>query len=509
MFEAIELGHKVSREEFEGAEAELRTRLLAVQRELRAANVPVVILVNGVEGAGKSEVTNRLSAWLDTRGLVTQTFWQETDEERERPGHWRFWTRLPSRGQIAVFFGSWYTYPIVERAFERMDDHVFLRAMNRINDLERLLALDGMLVVKIWLHLSKADQEKRLDKRGAGSGKGGKGGDERRAATWEKAFTKRYDVFSRVSEAAIRATDTGACPWHLIEAKNKRHRDLSAGRVVLAACEARLAEASRAALVTDATPNVVSVGEELTAPAAAPRTVLDTVDLGRRMEEEEYREQLAKYQKRLGVAAWEAWRRGIATVVAFEGWDAAGKGGAIRRLTDAVDARLFRVVPVAAPTAEERGYHYLWRFWRNVPRDGYVRIFDRSWYGRVLVERVEGFATPAEWRRAYRELTHFEGQLTEHGVVLTKLWIHLSPEEQLRRFEERQATAWKAHKITAEDWRNRDKWDAYATAVNDMVARTSTADAPWVIVPGDDKRWARVEVVKTVCKRLEAALAKP
>ncbi|TNF31582.1 MAG: polyphosphate:AMP phosphotransferase [Deltaproteobacteria bacterium] len=505
MFEAIELGHKVSKEEFAVAEVELRTRLLAVQRELRAAKVPVVILVNGVEGAGKSEVTNRLSKWLDTRGLVTHTFWSETDEERESPGHWRFWKRLPERGQIAVFFGSWYTYPIVERALGRMDDHVFLRAMNRINDLERLLTLDGTLIIKLWFHLSKADQEKRLGR--LAQHHNGKKGDGRKPTPWEKAFTKHYDVFAEVSESAIRATDSGASPWHLIESKNRRFRDVTAGRVILAACEARVAETWTGETVHDATPTI-QLNEEPSAIPVPQRTILDTVDLGRQLEDDEYRAQLKKYQRRLGAAVWEAWSKGIASVVVFEGWDAGGKGGAIRRVTASMDARLYRVVPIAAPTQEELAHHYLWRFWKHVPRDGYVRIFDRSWYGRVLVERVEGYAKPAEWRRAYRELTHFERQLTEHNVVVTKFWLHLSQEEQLRRFEERQQTAWKLHKITEEDWRNRDKWPAYASAVGDMVARTSTADAPWVIVPGDDKRFARVEVVKTLAKRMEAALAK-
>jgi len=502
MFEAIELGHRVSKSEFTAAEAELRTRLLTVQRQLRKANVPVVILVNGVEGAGKSEVTNRLSAWLDTRGLVTHTFWSETDDERERPGHWRFWQRLPERGQIAVFFGSWYTYPIVERVFGRMDEHIFLRAMNRINDLERMLAVDGTLIIKLWFHISKADQDKRLAKLAK---QNGKGKDARKPTPWEHAFAKQYDTFARVAESAIRSTDSGACPWHLIESQNKRYRDLTAGRVILAACEARVAETGR---IRDATPNVVPVEDESSAIPVPQRTILDTVDLSSALPANTYRAELAKYQRRLGAAVWEAWSKGIASVAVFEGWDAGGKGGAIRRVTAAMDARLYRVIPIAAPSQEELAHHYLWRFWKHVPRDGYFRIFDRSWYGRVLVERVEGFASPAEWRRSYREITHFERQLTEHGVVVTKFWLHLSQEEQLRRFEERQQTPWKLHKITDEDWRNRDKWDAYAQAVGDMVTRTTSAEAPWVIVPGDDKRFARVQVVKTLTTRLEDALAK-
>lgn len=503
MFDAIELGHRVSKKEFAAAEVGLRTRLLEAQRALRAADVPVVILVNGVEGAGKSEVTNRLSSWLDPRGLVTHTFWEESDDERKRPLHWRYWRRLPARGQIAVFFGSWYTQPIVERAFDRLDDHGFHVAMTRVNDLERMLTLDGALVIKLWFHVSRADHKRRLERLTRDNGGAG-----RKPTPWETSFSNKYEVFSRVAEQAIRATDTGLCPWHLIEAKNRRHRDLTAGEVILRAAERRLTTLATAPADPDP-----AAPSEPPAPDAAPllarrrRTVLDTVDLSARLTPADYREQLAKYQRRLGAAVWEAWRRDVASVVIFEGWDASGKGGAIRRLTAAMDARLYRVIPIAAPTDEERAHHHLWRFWRQLPRDGVMRIFDRSWYGRVLVERVEGFATDAEWRRAYRELTHFEGQLIEHGVVLTKIWLHLSPEEQLRRFEERQATPWKLHKITADDWRNRERWADYAEAVSDMVTHTHTSDSPWHLVAGDDKLHARVQVLRTVCKRLEAAVA--
>jgi AMP-polyphosphate phosphotransferase len=190
----------------------------------------------------------------------------------------------------------------------------------------------------------------------------------------------------------------------------------------------------------------------------------------------------------------------------FEGWDAAGKGGGIRRLTEAIDSRLCRVIPVAAPTDEERAHHYLWRFWRHIPRAGLVTIYDRSWYGRVLVERVEGFAREDEWMRAYLEINDFEQQLVESGVVLTKFWVHISLEEQLRRFEDRQRTPYKQHKITEEDWRNREKWEAYRAAVNDMVVRTSTRKAPWTLVAGNDKKFARIQMLETVCRRLERAL---
>jgi polyphosphate kinase 2 (PPK2 family) len=229
--------------------------------------------------------------------------------------------------------------------------------------------------------------------------------------------------------------------------------------------------------------------------------------LSERLGPRSYERRLAAAQARLNALAWKARRQGRSTVLVFEGWDAAGKGGAIRRVTAALDARLCRVIPVAAPTDEERARHYLWRFWRHLPRAGYVTIFDRSWYGRVLVERVEAFASPAEWMRAYDEIDHFEQQLAGHGIVVHKFWLHISPAEQLRRFDERGAVAHKQHKIGEEDWRNRARWADYELALEDMFARCSRPNAPWTIVAADDKRWARVTVVETLAERLEAALA--
>jgi polyphosphate kinase 2 (PPK2 family) len=187
--------------------------------------------------------------------------------------------------------------------------------------------------------------------------------------------------------------------------------------------------------------------------------------------------------------------------------DAGGKGGAIRRITNAIDARLYQTIPIAAPTDEEKDHHYLWRFWRHIPRSGRVTVYDRSWYGRVLVERVEGFATEAEWKRAYLEINEFEEQLVESGIILFKFWMHIGQDEQLRRFKAREEVPYKQHKITDEDWRNREKWDQYKAAVNEMVIRTSTEYAPWELIPGNDKPYARIAVLQTICGGLRKALA--
>ena len=496
MFEAAELGRKISKAEFKQAEQELRTELLAVQRALRTADFPVVVIVSGVEGAGKSEVVNRFSKWLDMRGVVTTSFFDETEEERERPRYWRFWRTLPANGQIGVFYGSWYTQPIIQRVLGEMDEAAYERELSRIASFERMLALEGALFVKLWFHLSENAVARMFDKHSKKEKKALRS--EWRTNPYSKRFAKRYREFAEVSERAIRMTDLGVSPWHIVEAEDRRYRELRAGQLLLQRLRERLKRAAQSSDPQTPEEPIPEPGEDL--------TVLSRVDLEQSLEESSYRKQLKQEQARLRELTLRAREAKRSTVILFEGWDAAGKGGAIRRVCAAMDARLYRVIPIAAPTDEERAHHYLWRFWRHLPRAGFVTIFDRTWYGRVLVERVEGFASSEQWKRAFLEINRFEEELAEHGTVVCKFWLHLSPEEQLRRFEERQATPWKQHKITEEDWRNRERWGAYERAVNDMVVRTSTSYAPWTLVAGDDKLFARVQVVRAVCDQLEAAL---
>ncbi len=493
MFEAVELGRQESKATFKTKERQIRGELLKIQRQLREAGRPVVIIVAGVEGGGKGELMNRLNKWLDTRGLQTHAFWDDTDEERERPGHWRFWRCLPPRGEIAMMFGAWYHDPITRRVLDQISEAELDQEMLRINQLEQMLIGDGVLIVKIWLHLSRGVQPKRLKKRL----KAPKPAPIRRR---EKKLAARYDVFVDVAERVIRLTDTMESQWHVIEADDKRYRDLTAGQVLLSVLQAALQEHRRG--------DRRAVIHHLAAPVGTDNdaSVLDRLDLSLALDPDEYRKQLSFYQRRLNELAWSAYDQKHSLVAVLEGWDAAGKGGTIRRLTAAVDARLYRVISIGAPTDEELAHHYLWRFWRHLPRAGYMTIYDRSWYGRVLVERVEELAEPFEWMRAYREINNFEEQLTEHGVMVAKFWIHISQDEQLARFRARESIAWKQYKISDEDWRNRGKWDTYVQAVNNVIEHTSTANAPWTLIAGNDKKYARIQVLKTLCERLEASV---
>jgi polyphosphate:AMP phosphotransferase len=490
MFETAELNQSLSAQRYDAALPALRAKLLQAHFDLRTQKFPVLVIVSGADGAGKGELVHRLNEWLDPRGVETHAFWETSDEERERPPYWRFWRALPGRGRIGIFFGSWYTAPIIRRVFGETKLRQLDVALDRIVALEQMLADDGAEIVKFWLHLPKQAQKKRLKKLEAAG----------RIAPDDWKHFKLYDRFTKVSERALRHTDTGAAPWHVIEATDRRFREFTAGSILLEALQRRLTAAAETAR-----PRVLQTTVAVRAPVQKA-SILDHLDVSGKLTEAEYGRQLEKQQSALTKLAWAAREKKISTVMVFEGWDAAGKGSAIRRVTQAMDPRLYHVVGIAAPTDEERAHHYLWRFWRHLPRAGFTTIFDRSWYGRVLVERVEKFARTDEWNRAYHEINGFEEQLVEHGVVVDKFWLHITPQEQLRRFKERQTVDYKRYKITDEDWRNRKQWDDYKRAVDEMVARCSTEYAPWTLVAANDKRSARVQILKTVVERLSAAL---
>jgi polyphosphate kinase 2 (PPK2 family) len=296
-----------------------------------------------------------------------------------------------------------------------------------------------------------------------------------------------------VCEDALRETSTGEAPWQVIDGSDHEYRSLTAGKLLETALATRL-KGQRPALAPVVPPPP---------PPIDGRTLLKSFDYKRALERDDYERSLDKWQARLALLTRSRKMRKRALVLVFEGMDAAGKGSTIRRITHALDARYYRVIPVAAPTDEERAQPYLWRFWRNVPGRGHCAIFDRSWYGRVLVERVEGFCSEADWMRGYPEINDFEEQLADAGAIVAKFWLAVTPAEQLRRFNERKEVAYKRFKITEEDWRNRKKWPAYERAVEDMIERTSTDIAPWNVVASDDKRFSRIEVLKALCQRIE------
>ncbi len=467
----------------------LRFGLLDAQRALRDAGVPVVVVVAGAD-AVKSDAVNALNSWLDPRGVLTHAFGPAFHPDPLRPHFAPFNEALPPRGSIALFCGSWYS-PVISGRLHRDITRARAKAeLERIASFERMLADAGVLLIKIWLHLDEASQRKRLKKLSA---------DPHTAWKVNSDDWKRLDVYARLSavrDDIFAATHTPHAPWVLIDATDDRYSHYMTGQAVLGGMAGRL---------TESPPRAETAA--LPALGADVPDRLGQADLGSRLSEGEYEDRMAAAQAKLVRLSRLSYQARRAHVLVFEGWDAAGKGGTIRRLVEAIDARNVRVVPIAAPTADELLRHYLWRFWRHVPRDGHTTVFDRSWYGRVLVERVEGFATEAEWRRAYDEINDFELHLASHGTTVTKFWLHLSPEEQLRRFNDRSETPYKQHKVTSEDWRNREKWPAYHEAINDMLFLTDRPSAaPWHVIPSEDKLFARVRVIETVVARMERAL---
>jgi len=492
MFESAELGHSITKAIYKQEVPKIREALLDAQFELGEKKpFPVVLIVSGVNGAGKGDTVNTLNFWMDPRTIHSHAIGEQTDEEADRPSMWKFWRRLPPRGSIGIFFGSWYSHPMRQhieggKGQDYLDSH-----LDDILRFERMLAEEGALVLKFWLHLSKDALSDRLKKL-----------ESNKDTKWmvdknDWKGLKNYNKMLPVAEHVLRRTSTAHAPWIVVEASDEKYRNLTVGQTLLKAIKGRLQESVK--------PLPLSVPIEAL-NISDDKNILESLDLTQSYEKAAYKKQLAKYQGRLSKLMRSDKFKDRSVVMVFEGNDAAGKGGSIRRVTAALDSRSYDVIPIAAPSDEEKVQPYLWRFWRRLPRVAHTTIFDRSWYGRVLVERVEGFCAEADWLRAYNEINDFEEQMTRHGTIVFKFWLSISAEEQLLRFNEREKTGYKRFKLTDEDWRNREKWDEYCHAVCDMVERTSTELAPWTLVEANSKYFARVKVLKTICERLEKEL---
>lgn len=489
MFESAEIGHKVDKETYDRELPALREALLDAQDELvKTRAFQVIIIISGVDGGGRRESVHLLNEWLDPRHIETHGMGEPSDEEKDRPPMWRFWRNLPRRGKIGIFQGSWYSMPILDRVYGKTAIADLEEAMECNVRFEKMLSDEGALILKFWFHLSKAHQEARL-----------KALEKDPRTRWR--VTERdwhhfslYGKFRKTCAEALRLSSTAQAPWYIIEGTDERYRGLMLGKILLEALHLRLGSTH---------------GEQHSIPSLPilPRVdnlhILKSLELEQKLDKDAYEKQLETYQGRLNVLTRDPRFGKIAVVAVFEGNDAAGKGGSIRRVTGSLDARMYQVIPIAAPTDEEKSQPYLWRFWRHIPRRGRLTIFDRSWYGRVLVERVEGFCSEYDWLRAYNEINEFEAQLVDHDIVVVKFWLAISAEEQLERFQEREKTGFKHYKITEEDWRNRERWPDYEQAVCDMVDRTSTEHAPWTLVPANNKYHARIHVLKTLCERIE------
>jgi len=487
MFERIpeQAEADLDREAFNDAQENLRLRLITAQQDLADSGHNLIVVICGDDRPGKNRLINQLREWLDPRGLDIHSLDEDLDPEGQRPPHWRYWQRMPAYGKVAIFYRSW-----VEDAFDallsrRHRHQDFRRNLQHCRDFERHLAQDRSHLVKFFVHLPDRAQERRIKKA------------RKRPEKHYRFHPRDIDLYRYYRDGrgviaeALEATDTAEAPWHMLDSRRRRTSQLSAAESILTAMQAACAKQPQA---------TASYRQ-----AAIPDR-LATIDLQQAIAEDAYGHQLREVQVALNRLTFAAHERNIASVFVFEGVDAAGKGGAIKRLCSAVSAELYEIVPIGAPTPDELNHHYLWRFWHQIPQPGAMKIFDRSWYGRVLVERVEGFCSTADWQRAYEEINEFEQQLVDHGIVVEKFWLHIDQDEQLERFRAREATPHKRHKITDEDYRNRNKWPRYRDAANEMLLRTDRSQAPWHLIPANDKKLARVLVLQRIRDALDRAL---
>ena len=478
-----------SDEELEARLIIARDRLFVQQQLIKDKKLPVMVVIDGFGTAGKGSVIGRVIKIIDPRFFGTVTNKRPSEEETRRPFLYRYFVNIPEQGKFKFYDGSWMQDVTRAKLRDDISPEKYRQRIDSVKRFERTLSDNGYLVMKFFLDISKKEQKERLDK--LKSDKNTKW----RVGEYDLYENEHFDKCSAVYEQYIYDTDMPHAPWYIIDAKNKKWSELQVLEILVSSIDTALKNSGTNARILQ---NVFPLRKAIK---------LSEVELkGKTIPDSEYREKLDALQKRLTELHNIIYRKKIPVIICYEGWDAAGKGGNIKRITTALDARGFEVQPIASPLPPEKARHFLWRFWTRLPKDGHITIFDRTWYGRVMVERIEGFCSENDWQRAYNEINEFEKELDDWGAVVIKFWVQIDKETQLARFTERQNTPEKQWKITDEDWRNREKWDAYESAIDEMLAKTNTEFAPWVILESNDKKYARVKALETIVKRIEDRL---
>ncbi|BCN30507.1 polyphosphate:AMP phosphotransferase [Anaeromicropila herbilytica] len=494
MLEKIDLNKSIDHKEYTDKLETLSKQLSVLQRECLSRQIPIMVVFEGWGASGKGDLINNLIHSLDPRGFKVFSIDIETEEDKKRPYLCRFWNKIPAKGQIAIFDRSWYRRILSDRMDGISDKKKVQNAYDEILNFEDMLIKDGMLIIKFFLHISKHEQKKRLHKL-----------EEHKETAWRvtKAdwkHNKNYEEYLAINNEMLEKTDMAEAPWSIVEATDLQYAEIKVLSTVVERMETELTKDVVASRKVDNYHRKLGwiPSEEL-----FHNSTLDSVDLSLSIEKEEYRNKLEVLQEKIAILQNKVYLLQIPIVIVFEGWDAAGKGGTIKRLTECLDPRGYEVIPIAAPNDIEKEHHYMWRFYNKLPKASQIAIYDRSWYGRVLVERVEELIRDEEWKRAYSEINQLEKQLTNAGTIVMKFWLHIDKEEQGKRFKERQENPEKQWKITEEDWRNRAKWDEYEKAVDEMLIRTSTTYAPWTIVEANSKNYARIKLLETVMNVIE------
>ncbi|MCB6414662.1 polyphosphate:AMP phosphotransferase [Faecalimonas umbilicata] len=495
MLEKLDLTKKMDREEYKEKMEVLEVRIGKLQRECKELGIPVMIAFEGYGASGKGVQIGKLIQALDPRGFEVYAVKTETEEERMHPFMWRFWTKMPANGRIAIYDSSWYRKVLVDRFDKRTKKKELPAAYDSICSFEKQLTDGGMVLIKIFLAIDKKEQKKRFRKLMDSEDTAW------RVSEGDLKRNKEFEKYEQMNEEMLVRTDTDYAPWNIVEATDRRFGTAKIYSIIIETLSKKIKEVQKAKESAEREPLEKTKGTLVD-------NILAQADLTKTVTREEYKERIEKLQDKIEKLHGELYRRRIPVVLGFEGWDAGGKGGAVKRLTAKMDPRGFVVHPTASPNDIERAHHYLWRFWTAMPKAGHVAIFDRTWYGRVMVERIEGFCTKDEWQRAYKEINDMERDLTDAGAIVLKFWMQIDKDEQERRFKARQENPEKQWKITDEDWRNREKWDQYEVAVNEMLMKTSTPSAPWIVVEGNCKYYARIRVLESVIEAIEERLKK-
>ena len=468
---------------------ELRAKLLGQQQQLLKAGLPVIVLIEGWAAAGKGSLIKELISEIDPRFYRVYSSAILPEKDERYPFLYPYFNAIPENGKITFMDAGWMENTVQKFLRHEITKAEYTRRVRQVNEFERQLHNSGYLVLKIFLHIGKKEQFERLRALAEAPETEWR---VNREDLWQhkeyKRFTEAYDRFMKQTEDTV--------SWHILDGSRRKTAVRDSMQLLTDMIEGGLQEGR-------------FVGEPYEEKFHLRKMEkLSDIDLSPSIEDEEYKKELKRLQTRLSELHNIIYRKKIPVILCYEGWDAAGKGGNIRRIAYPLDPRGFDVHPIASPLPHELHRQFLWRFWTRLPRTGHICIFDRTWYGRVMVERLEGFCSENDWKRAYNEINEFERMLTDWGAVVLKFWIHIDQETQLARFTERQNTPEKQWKITDEDWRNREKWDQYEVAVDEMLSKTSTDHAPWYIIESNDKKYARIKTLKIVVKALGKACAK-
>lgn len=466
-----------------------RARLYKLQMEIKEHKVPVLVLFEGWGASGKGSTIGKIIKNIDPRFFKVATMSAPTEEELRRPFLYRYMKQIPEAGKFTFLDSGWMEETTKDCLEKGLSGEDYAKRIDSIKRFERQLTDNGYLLLKFFMQIDHKEQTARMDRLMQEKDT------EWRVGGFDKWQNEHYKKCRKVFDRYLTDTNMSTSPWYIIDALDKKWAELQVLETMVSGIEVAMQNSSHS----------VPLLQNVFPLAKVPK--LKDIELeDKTIEDDEYKVELKRLQKKLGILHNRLYRKRVPVIITYEGWDAAGKGGNIKRITEALDPRGFEVHPIASPEPHEKARHYLWRFWTRLPKDGHIAIFDRTWYGRVMVERLEGFCSENDWRRAYNEMNEFEKELSDWGAVIIKFWVQIDKDTQLARFTDRQNNPEKQWKITDEDWRNREKWDLYEGAVNEMLQKTSTTYAPWHILESVDKKYARIKALKIVIEELEKAL---